>query len=66
MGGQLVRAFCQALAERAVSAVCLTTDHSNNEKVNLFYENLGFRLGRTYVTADGRPMNEYVMTIDGG
>jgi hypothetical protein len=51
------------LAARRVPAVCLTTDCSSNERVNRFYQQLGFRLGRTYVTPEGRAMNEYVMFL---
>jgi len=46
-----------------VRTVCLTTDHSNNERVNRFYQRLGFSLGRAYVTPEGRAMNEYVMFL---
>ena len=66
VGAQLVQAFLQTLAGRGVTEVCLTTDRDGNDKVNQFYANAGFRVGRTFVTAEGRPMNEYVITIDEG
>ena len=37
----------------------LETDASENDAVNKFYINNGFRLNRSYVTAEGRRMNEY-------
>jgi len=63
IGQQLVEAFCQTLAERGVDAVCLTTDRDNNEGEKRFYLELGFRLGRSYVSPEGRTMNEYVMPL---
>ena len=41
----------------------LTTDRAGNESVNRFYELLGFTLSQTYVTAEGRPMNEYIAVL---
>jgi ribosomal protein S18 acetylase RimI-like enzyme len=63
IGRQLVLAFCQALAARGVESVCLTTDRDQNARVNLFYQQLGFRLSRSYVTPEGRAMNEYVRPV---
>ena len=37
----------------------LETDAVNNDKVNSFYKNNGFKLHREYTTAEGRLMNEY-------
>lgn len=37
----------------------LETDACENDAVNKFYINNGFRLNRSYVTAEGRRMNEY-------
>jgi ribosomal protein S18 acetylase RimI-like enzyme len=64
IGERLVEAFCQELAERGVHAVCLATDRDNNDHVNHFYQGLGFRLSRTYITPEGRAMNEYVISLD--
>ncbi len=63
IGRQLVGAFCRALAERGVPAVCLTTDRDKNERVNRFYQKLGFELGTPFTTPEGRAMNEYVMRL---
>ncbi len=37
----------------------LETDANNNDDVNEFYIKNGFQLARSYVTAEGRKMNEY-------
>lgn len=42
-----------------VSYITLETDAQNNEYANLFYVRNGFELYRTYVTDEGRVMNEY-------
>jgi len=64
IGKRLVEAFCQELAKRGVPAVCLTSDRDNNDRVNHFYQKLGFRLSQSYITPEGRAMNEYVVFLD--
>ena len=49
---------------RGVSSVSLTTDRDNNERTNDFYQKLGFELARTYVTPEGRAMNEYLIQLE--
>jgi ribosomal protein S18 acetylase RimI-like enzyme len=63
IGQQLVKAFCAELAACGVAAVCLTTDRDQNERVNRFYRQLGFQLSSTFVTPEGREMNEYVISL---
>ena len=63
IGQQLAKAFCQALSTRGVTAVCLTTDHDQNERVNQFYQKLGFQLHRVFTTPEGRKMKEYVVSL---
>ena len=63
IGRQLVEAFCQTLSERGADAVSLTTDRDNNERVNRFYSDLGFRIAREYLTPEGRAINEYVASL---
>jgi ribosomal protein S18 acetylase RimI-like enzyme len=63
IGKELVEAFCRELAERGAKAVCLTTDRDHNDGVNRFYQKLGFTVGRSYVTPEGRHMNEYVLSL---
>lgn len=62
-GSSLVLAFLKEARRRGVRAVSLTTDLAGNEGVNRFYQSLGFRLDQTYVTAEGRSMNEYIAEL---
>jgi ribosomal protein S18 acetylase RimI-like enzyme len=63
VGRDLTLAFLEEARRRGLDAVDLTTDQLNNEAANLFYQNLGFRCTRSFVTPEGRQMNEYVMTL---
>lgn len=63
IGGQLVAAFLTEAQQRGVRAVSLTTDRDGNAPVNLFYQKLGFKLARSFATAEGRWMNEYVVDL---
>lgn len=62
-GKLLVRAFLDEAAARGCRSVFLTTDRDGNDAVNLFYQKLGFSIGRQYVTPEGRRMNEYWISI---
>ncbi len=64
VGQMLIEAFSAEAKRRGVKAYCLTTDRDSNARVNRFYQGLGFRLGRTYVTPEGRAMNEYVISLE--
>ncbi len=63
IGRHLVHEFCAQLRSRGVTSVCLTTDTRGNDRVNLFYERLGFRLVRQFKTAEKREMNEYFLDL---
>ena len=63
LGQQLIKDFCRELSGRGVPAVCLTTDRDDNERVNQFYQRLGFQLHQVFVTPKGRAMNEYVISL---
>lgn len=62
-GSGLVRAFLAEAGRRGARAVSLATDRAGNEGVKRFYESVGFKLDQTYVTAEGRPMNEYIAEL---
>jgi ribosomal protein S18 acetylase RimI-like enzyme len=64
MGESLIDAFCDELVKRGVDSVCLTTDRSNNERVNRFYERSGFQMNRSLITREGRAMNEYIKHLE--
>jgi hypothetical protein len=38
-------------------------DREKTEAKNAFYQCLGFQLARSFVTPEGRWMNEYVITL---
>jgi colanic acid biosynthesis glycosyl transferase WcaI len=61
LGGMLVNAFINEAKRRGGKGVFLTTDAQNNDKVNRFYQNIGFALESSYATPEGRKMNRYVM-----
>lgn len=59
VGTQLVD-YLKSIVDFDVYAyINLETDADDNEAVNRFYVKNGFRLERTYSTAEGRRMNEY-------
>lgn len=62
-GKKLVEAFLAEARRRGCKRVFLTTDHDDNESVNLFYQKLGFTLERQYETPEGRRMNEYWINL---
>ncbi len=63
VGQKLVDAFCKELSNRGISVFCLTTDRDNNDATNRFYQRLNFKLVRTFVTPEGRAMNEYIRVL---
>jgi ribosomal protein S18 acetylase RimI-like enzyme len=63
VGKKLVHAFATELNKRGCEKFCLTTDALENERTNLFYQSLGFKLARTYSTTEKRVMNEYVGVV---
>jgi ribosomal protein S18 acetylase RimI-like enzyme len=63
IGSSLVVAFLDAASRMGATAVSLTTDRDGNDRVNRFYRNLGFTLARSYCTAEGRWMNEYLISL---
>lgn len=63
IGKALVTAFLDEARRVGLSHVNLTTDKLNNDSVNKFYLNYGFHCIRTYVTPEGREMNEYLIDL---
>jgi ribosomal protein S18 acetylase RimI-like enzyme len=63
IGQVLVRAFLEEAARRGLRHIDLMTDKNNNDSVNQFYKRMGFRCLQTFVTPEGRAMNEYVVDI---
>ncbi|TRZ52744.1 GNAT family N-acetyltransferase [bacterium] len=63
LGQALVKAFLEEAADRGLKHVDLTTDKHNNDSVNQFYQHMRFRCSRTFVTSEGREMNEFVIDL---
>jgi ribosomal protein S18 acetylase RimI-like enzyme len=63
LGQALVKAFLEEATDRGLKHVDLTTDKNNNDYVNQFYQRMGFRCSRSFVTSEGREMNEYVIGL---
>lgn len=62
-GKLLIEEFIKTIKHQGASRVSLSTDRENNEKVNRFYRNIGFKLIHKAVTSYGRRINEYSMDI---
>ena len=60
VGKALVERWIQEVRQRGGTGCYLTTDAENNEKVNSFYQKLGWKIESTYTTPEGRVMNRYV------
>jgi GNAT superfamily N-acetyltransferase len=63
LGKLLVDAFINEVKKRGGKGVFLTTDAEGNDKVNRFYQNIGFTLESSYATPQGRKMNRYVLVF---
>lgn len=63
MGRQLVLKFLEEARGRGAVRVSLATDRWSNDRVNTFYQGLGFTLAGRFKTEMEREMNEYeIMT----
>lgn len=63
IGQRLSTHFLIAMKQKHIDSVSLVTDRDANEHVNRLYQRLGFQNTRTYVTPEGRWMNEYVVNL---
>lgn len=59
IGGQLIAAFCVRASALGCSAVTLTTDADDNERVNRFYQRNGFVAENAFSVEGGRRMLRY-------
>lgn len=62
-GRELVNAFLNEAVGRGCEYVNLTTDAICKDAVNAFYRHMGFDLFRSYITPEGRKMNEYLIKL---
>jgi len=59
IGQKLVDAFLVEAYRRGLKQVNLLTDKQDNDAANRFYQRYGFHVHRSYVTPEGRGINEY-------
>lgn len=65
VGRQLVDSFCLQMHARNSKRLTLATDREHNDRTNAFYLRSGFTLVRSFVTPEGRAMNQYSRILDG-
>jgi ribosomal protein S18 acetylase RimI-like enzyme len=63
VGRALVNRWVQEVAARGGTGCFLTTDADGNEKVNAFYQRLGWTVESAFTTPEGRRMNRYIHNI---
>jgi ribosomal protein S18 acetylase RimI-like enzyme len=59
IGRKLVDAFLVEADRRGLKQVNLLTDKQDNNATNRFYQRYGFHVHRSYITPEGREINEY-------
>lgn len=62
LGRKLFNGFTATMESTGVSSFKLTTDARNNDQAVSFYEGLGLRRNRSFTTAEGRRMLEFLWT----
>lgn len=63
IGSLLMGAFFEEAMQRGLKKIYLTTDKYNNDNVNAFYQKIGFRCNTTFVTPEGRWLNEFIIDL---
>lgn len=59
VGSRMIQKLKQKVESEKYDYIKLETDAINNDKANKFYQKNGFVLDHSYVTREGRKMNEY-------
>ena len=63
VGRGLVNAFISEAHSRGIKKIFLTTDRNENIRANQFYQNMNFKIVRSFITNEEREMNEYCLEI---
>jgi len=63
IGQALVKRWAEEVHRHGVTGCFLTTDAYNNDKVNGFYQGLGWKIESSYTTPEGRVMNRYIFDL---
>ena len=65
VGRALVERWVEEVKRRGYAGCYLTTDANDNDKINNFYQKLGWKIESTYTTPEGRLMNRYILDLNG-
>ncbi|OGP64893.1 MAG: hypothetical protein A2169_13280 [Deltaproteobacteria bacterium RBG_13_47_9] len=65
IGRALVERWVEEVKRRGYAGCYLTTDANDNDKINSFYQKLGWKIESTYTTPEGRLMNRYILDLNG-
>jgi len=65
IGQSLVRRWVKEVERQGYGGCYLTTDAKDNDKINNFYQRLGWKIESTYTTPEGRIMNRYILDLPG-
>ena len=63
IGQALVKTWVEEVKRRGCTGCYLTTDANDNDKINSFYQKLGWNIESTYTTPEGRVMNRYILDL---
>jgi ribosomal protein S18 acetylase RimI-like enzyme len=63
VGQVLVKKWVEEIKRRGGTGCFLTTDAINNDKINNFYQKLGWKVESSYTTPEGRLMNRYILDL---
>jgi GNAT superfamily N-acetyltransferase len=61
IGKALVKRWVDEVKRQGSSGCYLTTDAHDNDKINRFYQQLGWKIESTYETPEGRIMHRYIL-----
>ena len=64
VGQALVKKWVEEVQRRGGTGCFLTTDARNNDRINVFYQKLGWKIESSYTTPEGRIMNRYVLDFE--
>jgi colanic acid biosynthesis glycosyl transferase WcaI len=63
VGKALVQKWVEEVRLRGGTGCFLTTDAQKNERINSFYQKLGWKIESSYTTPEGRQMNRYILDL---
>lgn len=64
LGEMLVKEFIREAGNKGAMEVTLTTDKFNNDRVIRFYQNMGFKIDRSFKSYEGREMYDFIIGLN--